>query len=109
MPHSRLLFRRLSRDLVPEKTPHRTLDVTGYGFESTESEIELPGGFKDINGDGRPDLITVTIDVGVAKVLGSLATKRLTVGLDFTSGARRRTASSVPSRVWTSPAPSRST
>ncbi|HSS50537.1 MAG TPA: VCBS repeat-containing protein, partial [Thermoanaerobaculia bacterium] len=83
VPHSRLTFRRLSRDLVPEKTPHRTLDVTGYGFESTESEIELPGGFRDINGDGRPDLITVTMDVGVAKVLGSLATKRLTIGLDF--------------------------
>jgi hypothetical protein len=83
VPHSRLTFRRLSRDLVPEKTPYRTLDVTGYGFESVESEIEFPGGFKDINGDGRPDLITVTMDVGVAKVLGSLATKRLTVGLDF--------------------------
>jgi hypothetical protein len=83
VPHSRLTFRRLSRDLVPEKTPHRTFDVTGYGFESADSEIELPGGFKDINGDDRPDLITVTMDVGVAKVLGSLATKRLTIGLDF--------------------------
>ena len=83
VPHSRLTFRRLSRDLVLEKAPHRTFDVTGYGFESTDSEIELPGGFKDINGDDRPDLITVTMDVGVAKVLGSLATKRLTIGLDF--------------------------
>ncbi|HEX4966265.1 MAG TPA: VCBS repeat-containing protein [Thermoanaerobaculia bacterium] len=82
-PKSRLTFRRLSRDLVPEKAPYRTLDVTGYGFESAESEIELPGGFRDLNGDGRPDLLTVTMDVGVAKVLGSLATKRLTIGLDF--------------------------
>ncbi|MBW8875086.1 MAG: VCBS repeat-containing protein [Acidobacteria bacterium] len=82
-PHSRLTFHRLSRDLALEKAPYRTFDVTGHGFESQESEIELPGGFKDVNGDGRPDLVTITMDVGVAKVLGSLATKRLTVGLDF--------------------------
>ena len=82
-PHSRLTFRRLSRDLALAKAPYRTFDVAGHGFESQESEIELPGGFKDLNGDGRPDLVTITMDVGVAKVLGSLATKRLTVGLDF--------------------------
>ncbi len=82
-PKGRLTFRRLSPDLVPEKAPYRTFDVTGYGFESEDSEVELPGGFKDLNGDGRPDLVTVTMDVGMMKVLSSLATKRLTVGLDF--------------------------
>src|SRR4029079_14129399 len=30
-----------------------------------------------------PDLVTATMDLGVTKLLGSLATKRLTVGLDF--------------------------
>ena len=82
-PHGRLTFRRLSKDLVPEKAPYRTLDVTGYAFEAEESEMDLPGGFRDLNGDGRQDLVTVTMDVGVTKLLGSLATKRLTVGLDF--------------------------
>jgi hypothetical protein len=82
-PRSRITFRRLSRDLVPEKAAYRTFDVTGWGFEAEESDVELPGGFRDLNGDGRPDLVTVTMDVGVAKILGSLATKRLTVGLDF--------------------------
>src|SRR4029078_9258186 len=65
------------------KAPYRSFDVTGYGFESEESEVELPGGFKDLNGDGRPDLVTPTTDMGMAKVLSSLATRRLTVGLDF--------------------------
>jgi VCBS repeat protein len=82
-PKGRLTFRRLSRDLALEKAPYRTFDVTGYGFESEDSEVELPGGFKDLNGDGRPDLVTVTMDLGVAKVLSSLATRRLTVALDF--------------------------
>ncbi len=82
-PHGRLTLRRLSPDLVPEKTPYRTFDVTGYGFGDEESEVDLPGGFRDLNGDGRQDLVTMTLDVGLPKLLGSLATKRLSVGLDF--------------------------
>ena len=85
-PKSRLTFRRLSKDLAPEKNPYRTLEITGWGAEGVETEddeIALPGGFQDLNGDRKPDLVTATMDLGVAKLLGSLATKRLTVGLDF--------------------------
>jgi hypothetical protein len=85
-PHGRLTFRRLSADLVPEKAAYRTFDVTGWGLEGVEAEsteIDLPGGFQDLNGDGRPDIVTVTMDLGLPKLLGSLATKRLNVGLDF--------------------------
>jgi hypothetical protein len=82
-PRSRLTLRRLSEDLVPEKTPYRTFDITGHGFEAEESDIELPGGFQDLNGDRRQDLVTMTMDIGLPKIVGSLATKRLTVGLDF--------------------------
>jgi hypothetical protein len=85
-PKSRLTFRRLSKDLVLEKNPYRTLDVTGWGAEGVETEdaeIALPGGFQDLNGDRKPDLVTATMDLGITKLLGSLATKRLTVGLDF--------------------------
>jgi hypothetical protein len=85
-PHGRLTFRRLSKDLAPEKGAYRTFDITGWGLEGIEAEdteIDLPGGFQDVNGDGRPDIVTVTMDLGVTKLLGSLATKRLNVGLDF--------------------------
>jgi hypothetical protein len=82
-PRGRLTFRRLSADLTPEKTPYRTLDVTGYAFEAEESEMEMPGGFQDLNGDRRSDLVTMTMDIGLSKILGSLATKRLNIGIDF--------------------------
>jgi hypothetical protein len=82
-PKGRLTFRRLNKDLVPEKAPYRTFDVTGWGFEAADAEVDIPGGFQDLNGDRRPDLITVTMDVGLPKLMGSLATKRLTMGLDF--------------------------
>ncbi len=87
-PRARLTFRRLSKDLVPEKTAYRTFDIVGWGLEEGEAgtegnEIDLPGGFQDLNGDGKPDLVTMTLDLGVTKLLGSLATKRLNVGLDF--------------------------
>src|SRR4029077_1188918 len=55
-PHGRLTFRRLSKDLAPEKVVYRTFDITGWGLEGFEPEstdIELPGGFQDLNGDGR--------------------------------------------------------
>jgi hypothetical protein len=85
-PHGRLTFRRLSKDLAPEKAPYRTFDILGWGLEGVEAEdteIDFPGGFQDLNGDGRPDIVTVTMDLGVTKLLGSLATRRLNVGLDF--------------------------
>jgi hypothetical protein len=85
-PRGRLTFRRLSKDLAPEKAAYRTFDIVGWGLEGVEAEdteIDFPGGFQDLNGDGRPDIVTVTMDLGVTKLLGSLATRRLNVGLDF--------------------------
>ncbi|HEX6903676.1 MAG TPA: VCBS repeat-containing protein [Thermoanaerobaculia bacterium] len=82
-PRSRITFRRLTRDLALDKAAYGSLDVTGYGFESENADMDLPGGFRDLNGDRRPDLVTMTLDVGLPKLLGSVATKRLTVGLDF--------------------------
>lgn len=82
-PRGRITFRRLTKDLALDKTSHGAFDVTGYGFESENADFDLPGGFRDLNGDRRPDLVTMTLDVGLPKLLGSVATKRLSVGLDF--------------------------
>jgi hypothetical protein len=96
-PKGRLTFRRLGGDLAPEKAPYRTLDITGYGLdEPQEGEVEFPGGFRDLNGDRRPDLVTVTMDVGLPTILGSLAIKRITVGLDFHVWCQEKTGAFRP-------------
>jgi hypothetical protein len=82
-PQGKLLFYRLGADLAPAKTAYRTLPVTGHGFAETDGEVSFPGGFQDLNGDRRLDLITLTMDLSVGKLLGSLAARRLTLGLDF--------------------------
>ncbi len=62
--------------------PARRFEVDGYVFPR-EGEIPIPGGFQDLNGDGRPDLITLTLDFSVLQALNVLAAKRISIGLDF--------------------------
>lgn len=80
---SRAHLRHLDRELAPAAAPYHSFETLGYGFESKDSEFHLPGGFQDLNGDGRQDLVLVTIDITLMKALGVLATKRLNLGLDF--------------------------
>jgi hypothetical protein len=91
-PKSRLEFRRVGKGLQRVLDPYRSLEITGHAFEGGDMEgsdrsvsvgAGFPGGFQDLNGDGRMDLVTVTMDLSVPKIMGSLATKRLTIGLDF--------------------------
>jgi hypothetical protein len=90
-PKNRLSFRRVGRGLKRVNEPYRTVDVTGHAFGGDDAgdggdmevRAELPGGFQDLNGDGRQDLVTVTTDLTIPKIMGSVATKRLTLGLDF--------------------------
>ena len=56
-PKSRLTFRRLSQDLVPEKTPYRTLDVTGWGFEAADSDGDP--------GPGKPTFFPIWTEANV--------------------------------------------
>lgn len=81
--HSRVHLRHLDHELAPAPDAYHSFETIGYGFESKDSEFNLPGGFQDLNGDGRLDLVLVTIDITVMKALGVLATKRLNLGLDF--------------------------
>lgn len=65
-----------------EQAPYQQLEAVGYAFEGNE-EVPLPGGFQDLNGDGRLDLVTLTLDFSMLQAVRILATRRLSVGLDF--------------------------
>jgi hypothetical protein len=60
-----------------------TFQATGYVVAGGDSDLQLPGGFQDLNGDGRSDLVTVTNDISLFKALAVLATRRLTLELGF--------------------------
>ena len=69
--------------------PSRTFEVKGWvtsGGGSDDGDgtrFVLPGGFQDLNGDGRADLVTVTNDITLFKAMSVLATRRLTLELGF--------------------------
>lgn len=81
-PPYRYRFYRLNGDLRPEATPYTTLHARGYAFLDG-SELRLPGGFRDLHGDGRPALLTLTLELSITKALRALATKRMTLPMDF--------------------------
>lgn len=74
--------------LVPEPTPYHELEAIGYGFETSDGEGDdgpaaLPGGFQDLDGDGRLDLVTITLDFSMLQAMRILATHRISLGIDF--------------------------
>jgi hypothetical protein len=66
-----------ARDAITE------FDATGYAFDLEDADIHLPGGFKDLNGDLRQDLVTMTLDFSLLQAFRVLTTQRISVGLDF--------------------------
>ena len=78
------------RFVVKPSTPdlgiadERVTSVTGYGYSlAAEDEAPIPGGFQDLNGDGRQDLIALTLDFTIFQAVRVLATRRLNIGIDF--------------------------
>ncbi len=76
---------RSGADLAMASEPYLTFDVTGYSFDTSddEDEIRLPGGFQDLDGDGRSDLVTLTLDFSLMQAVKILTTHRISIGLDF--------------------------
>ncbi|HEX4952507.1 MAG TPA: VCBS repeat-containing protein [Thermoanaerobaculia bacterium] len=81
-PRFELGVHRLSAGTKMDSEPARRFEVDGYVFPR-EGEIPIPGGFQDLNGDRRPDLITLTLDFSMLQALNVLAAKRISIGLDF--------------------------
>ena len=75
----------LGHDLSVADEPTHEFGAEGYIFEGDDDpdeedvEIKLPGGFQDLDGDGRQDLVAITLDFSIiplifrALVLGSIS------------------------------------
>ncbi len=93
-PIQQLLFHRLTEDRRVAAEPYFELEVVGHrmggeedgGNSEEDSELELPvhtEQFVDLDGDGREDLITFTLDFSVFQALRILTTKKIGIGIDF--------------------------
>ncbi|HEX3127240.1 MAG TPA: VCBS repeat-containing protein [Thermoanaerobaculia bacterium] len=76
---------RSRADLTMDPKPYQQFQVEGYalGGSSDEGEIRLPGGFQDLNGDGRQDLVVTTLDFSMLQAVKIMAVQRIGLGLDF--------------------------
>lgn len=87
VPPVLIRYFRTDDTLAPEPTPYYELEAIGYGFETSEGDDEgspgLPGGFQDLDGDGRLDLVTITLDFSMLQAVRILATHRISIGIDF--------------------------
>ncbi len=82
-PPFRYRFYRSGTDFERTAEPYAELIALGYAFGGDEDDMFLPGGFEDLNGDGRSDLVTLTLDFSLFQAVRILATKSISVGLDF--------------------------
>jgi hypothetical protein len=76
---------RSRADLTMDPKPYQQFQVEGYalGGSSDEGEFKLPGGFQDLNGDGRQDLVVMTLDFSMLQAVKIMAVQRIGIGLDF--------------------------
>jgi hypothetical protein len=81
--------------LVPLPLIRGELDAVGYAL-GTGDELPLPGGFRDLDGDRRHDLVTVTLDFSLLQAVRILATQTLSVGLGFNVYCQEATGAFSP-------------
>jgi hypothetical protein len=81
-PRFRYRFYRLRPDLSPETKPYQELEVTGHVLEGNFWE-ETSGLFRDLDGDRRAEMVTVTLDLSMFKMLGALASKKISISTKF--------------------------
>ena len=84
-PHFTFRLHRARADLGMEPRPYQTFEAEGYalGGGDDDSELRLPGGFQDLNGDGKEDLILTTLDFSMLQAVKIMAVQRIGIGLDF--------------------------
>lgn len=90
---------RLGQDLTIASEPHHSFEAIGYTFEGQDEEAQeemreeagnedidfkLPGGFQDLDGDGRLDLVAITLDFSILPmIMKALLTGHVSLQMDF--------------------------
>jgi hypothetical protein len=80
-PTLRYRFHHL-RGFAPEAQAYRTVEVVGHAFDIEDDMLDIAA-FQDLDADGRKDLVTITLDFSMWQIVKIMATKRLTLGLEF--------------------------
>jgi hypothetical protein len=81
-PHFVQAFHHLRADLSIDPAPYQTVATTGHPYSGDfldDNDVNL----RDLDGDGRKDLITVSFDFSVLQAVRVLTTKKMGIGLDF--------------------------
>jgi hypothetical protein len=81
-PHATVRFHRLSPDLGSAGAAYLTLPVRGHAF-STGSDLALPGGLQDLDGDGKGDLVTMDLELKLRRLMSALVTQSVNLPVDF--------------------------
>jgi len=81
-PRIRYAVHALGADFVWNPEPKRRFEAFGYIFEGS-SEVPLPLGVRDLDGDGRPDLVAMSLDFSMLQALRVVTARSIRLGLDF--------------------------
>ena len=81
--------RRLGPKLAVAAEPLLAFQAIGYTFggsegDDDEAEIQLPGGFQDLDGDGRQDLVAITLEFSILPMaMRVLVIRRISLTMNF--------------------------
>lgn len=79
-------FHRLNKDMTMNPEPYFQKEIMGHTMIGDDSLSFAPSGmnlFEDLDGDGRKELVAITLDFSMFQVLKIMMTKRIGVGLNF--------------------------
>lgn len=80
-PRQSVEVHRLDDRLRLQTSPASRFEMVGHADFSLDDEpAQL---FRDLDGDGRKDLIAITLDFSIFQALKVLTTKRISIGMDF--------------------------
>ena len=94
-PRARVRVHALDSRGIWDPVPRSTFEIEGYAFEGGGSDeddpgdtgdgfgFELPTGVRDLDGDGRLDIVAIRLDFSLFEAMRVLTTHSIKIGLDF--------------------------